>query len=191
MSSVINQFQKKRVHPQKFALWTSFASIIMMFAALTSAYIVKQAAGNWLEFPLPSEFIFSTVSIILSSIALHWSWTSFKQSKQGPYRIGLLLAIILGLSFVILQYLGWTTLFSYGVDLKGNVSGSFFYLITGLHALHVLGGITALMITVLNSFLLEFKPTEDRIHKYELVLHYWHFVDILWIYLLIFIIVVK
>ncbi len=191
MSLMVNQFHQRRIHPQKFALWTSFASIFMMFIALTSAYIVKQAAGNWLEFPLPTVFIFSTVSIVLSSLALHWSWSSFKQAKKSQYKLGLMLAIGLGLGFVVLQYLGWTTLFSYGVDLKGNVSGSFFYLITGLHALHVLGGITALLITALNSFMLDFKPTKDRIHRYELVLHYWHFVDVLWIFLLVFIIVVK
>lgn len=191
MSVAVNTMPRKRIHPQKFALWVSFGSIIMMFVALTSAYVVKQAAGNWLEFPLPNYFIFSTIAIVLSSVVLHYSYHAFKHGKEGAYRIGLLLALGLGLGFVILQYFGWTTLFGYGVDLKGNVSGSFFYLITGLHALHVLGGITALIITVINSLLLEFKPSKQRVHRYELVLHYWHFVDILWIYLLVFIILVK
>ncbi len=191
MEVAVNNIYKKRINPQKFALWTSFASIIMMFAALTSAYIVKQAAGNWLEFPLPKEFIFSTISIVLSSILLHWSCNAFKRGKRQTYILTLIASMVLGTVFVICQYLGWTTLFSYGVDLKGNVSGSFFYLITGLHALHVLGGISALLITAINAFILEYKPTEARINRYEMVLHYWHFVDILWIYLLIFILIVK
>lgn len=191
MSMTLDHMNTRRIHPQKFALWVSFASIIMMFAALTSAYIVKQAAGNWLEFALPRSFIISTISIILSSLFLHWSYRSFKSANKNSYIIGLVLAVVLGFCFVAFQYLGWTELFSYGVDLKGNVSGSFFYLITGLHALHVLGGIGALLISLINASVLKFEPNSGRILRYEMVLHYWHFVDILWIYLLVFILICK
>lgn len=187
----INPGYRSRVHPQKFALWLSFASIIMMFGALTSAYIVKQAAGNWLEFALPMEFIFSTIAIVASSICLHVSFKAFQKRNRAVHKYGLIAGFILGITFVVLQYFGWNTLFSVGVDLKGNASGSFFYLITGLHAVHVLGGIAALCVALYHTFSLPFNVTVKRVHRYELVVQYWHFVDILWLYLLIFLVFVK
>lgn len=189
--SISQKNYRSKIHPQKFALWISFASIIMMFAALTSAYIVKQASGNWLEFPLPPHFIGSTICIIGSSIALHLSLRGFKKSNRSIHKVGLVIGFILGMTFVVLQYFGWQTLFGYGVDLKGNASGSFFYLITGLHALHVLGGIAALFVALYHTFTLPFVASERRIHRYELVVQYWHFVDVLWVYLLLFILFVK
>ena len=98
----------------------------------------------------------------------------------------LVITLILAFTFIVLQYKGWYTLFDGGVDLKGNPSGSFFYLITGLHAAHILGGIAALIVAVLHAFTLPFKPNERRRVRFSLVLQYWHFVDILWIYLFTF-----
>lgn len=188
----LNQtYSRSKVHPKKFALWTSFASIIMMFAALTSAYIVKQASGNWLEFAIPIEFYISTASILLSSVLLHISLNAFSNKNQQVHKYGLIGATLLGLVFVICQYYGWMTLFTMGVDLKGNASGSFFYLITGLHALHVIGGIAALFVALYHTFSLKFEVTPIRILRYELTVQYWHFVDVLWIYLLLFLIFVK
>jgi len=182
---------RNRIHPLKFALYVSFASIIMMFGALTSAYIVKSAAGNWLEYTMPSFFYFSTAAILLSSVALHVSYRSFVSGRSGLYRAMLLVALTLGLSFVVLQYQGWQALFSVGVDLKASVSGSFLYLITGLHALHVMGGIAAIIVAIIHAFTLKFNVTQKRKTRFQLVLEYWHFVDILWIYLFIFLLVCK
>ena len=176
----------RRIHPQVFALWMGFLSIIMMFIALTSAYIVKQAAGNWLEFIIPNSFYFSTAVILISSLTLHLSYSSFKKGKEFLYKSMLVVSLILGCVFVVLQYKGWFQLFDGGVDMKGNPSGSFFYLITGLHAVHILGGIAALIVALLHAFTLPFKPTERRRVRFSLVLQYWHFVDILWIYLFTF-----
>ena len=96
-----------RIHPQKFALWSAMASIIMMFAALTSAYIVRKAAGNWLEYALPTIFYYSTLIILLSSITLHGSYLSFKKGNALLYRLGLFVTLLLGVAFVIMQYVGW------------------------------------------------------------------------------------
>ncbi len=183
--------KRNRIHPQKFALWTSFASIIMMFVALTSAYIVKQASGNWLEFALPNQFIYSTIVILCCSLSLHWSLRGFRKGDSNAHKIGMILGAILGLAFVVLQYFGWTALFAQGVDLKGNVSGSFFYIITGLHALHVIGGLAALGVALFHMLTLPFENKPQRILRYELVVHYWHFVDFLWVYLLLFLVFVK
>lgn len=178
--------QNTRINPQKFALWIGMASIIMMFGAFTSAYIVKHAAGNWLEFPIPRTFYVSTVIIVLSSITLHSSYSAYKNQKIGTYRSMLVLSLMLGTTFIVCQYIGWGQLYELGVDLKANVSGSFFYLITGAHALHVLGGITAIIVATIHAFTLKFRYTEKRKNRFELVIHYWHFVGILWIYLLYF-----
>ena len=160
----------------------------MMFAAFTSAYIVRQAAGNWLEFKIPSIFFLSTIVLILSSISLHVSFRAFKNMNATVHRIFLVLAFILGLGFAILQYQGWMTLFGMGIELTGNPSGSFLYLISGVHLLHVLGGMAALVVAIVHAFLLSCTPSPRRVLRFELVLHYWHFVDALWIYLLVFLI---
>jgi len=176
----------RRIHPQVFALWMGFLSIIMMFIALTSAYIVKQAAGNWLEFIIPNSFYVSTAVILISSATLHLSYSSFKKGKELLYKSMLVVTLILACIFIVMQYQGWFQLFDGGVDMKGNPSGSFFYLITGLHAVHILGGIAALIVALLHAFTLPFRPTERRRVRFSLVLQYWHFVDILWIYLFTF-----
>ncbi len=183
--------KRNKIHPHKFALWASMASITMMFAAFTSAYIVKQAAGNWLEFSMPMAFYISTLVIICSSITLQISFRSFKDGSESRYKIFLTLTFILGLLFVFLQYQGWTELYKIGVDLKGNVSGSFFYLLSGIHALHVLGGIAALIVAQLHAFTLTYKITDVRINRFDLVLNYWHFVDFLWLYLFLFLLISK
>lgn len=182
------QNSNNRINPQKFALWLAMASIIMMFGAFTSAYIVKQAAGNWLEFPLPTLFFINTGIIIVSSIALQYAFNSFKSLNERGYKSGLLLTFILGICFVVLQVKGWNELFSIGIDLKGNPSGSFLYLITGVHAAHVIGGIAALFVAIFHAFTLKFKPNKNRKNRFELVVQYWHFVGLLWIYLLGFLI---
>lgn len=176
----------QRVHPKKFALWIALASITMMFGAFTSAYLVKQAAGNWLEYQMPTIFYASTGILLLSSIVLHLSYKSFVKQNFLPYKVLLSVGFLLGLAFVILQYLGWQELFAKGVDLKGNVSGSFFYLISGVHALHVVGGLAALSVALLHAFTLKNQVSESRKLRFELTLNYWHFMDILWLYLFVF-----
>jgi len=182
---------RNKIHPQKFALWAAMASITMMFAAFTSAYIVKQAAGNWLEFSMPFTFYLSTAIILLSSYTIHISFSQFKLKNETKYKRFLVLTLILGLTFVVLQYFGWNELYAKGVDLKGNVSGSFFYLISGIHALHVMGGIASIVVAILHAYTLKFNVTELRINRFDLVINYWHFVDFLWVYLFIFLLISK
>ncbi len=175
-----------RIHPLKFALWIAMASITMMFGAFTSAYVVRQAQGDWLEFSLPSLFYVSTVVLLVSSLTLHSSYKSFLGGRERRYKQWLGLSLALGTGFVVLQYLAWMQLYSVGIDLKGNPSGSFLYVISGVHALHIIGGIAAMLVAMINAFTLKFKITERRKINFELTLQYWHFVDLLWLYLLIF-----
>ena len=187
----IENRKKGGINPQRFALWLGMGSIIMMFTGWTSAYIVKHAAGNWLEFGLPSMFYVSTAVIILSSITLQLSYTGYKKQNENLYKGLLVITFILGLSFILFQYQGWNQLFNMGVDMKANVAGSFTYLITGAHAVHVLGGIAALTVALIHAFSLKFRYKEERKNRFLLVVQYWHFVGILWIALLLFILNIK
>ncbi|MEE9373236.1 MAG: cytochrome c oxidase subunit 3 [Saprospiraceae bacterium] len=176
-----------RINPLKFALWLGMASILMMFAALTSAYLVRRAGGNWLEFSVPTIFYYSTLVLLFSSLCLHLGYSGYKKRNMLMYQGGVISAFVLGCIFLALQYQGWVELFSFGIDLKGNPSGSFLYVITGIHGLHILGGLAALVVGIINAFTLK-KFTKKRKVNIEITLQYWHFVDILWVYLLIFLI---
>ena len=186
MDLTVSKNRRNKIHPWKFALWAACASILMMFASLTSAYVVRHAAGNWLEFQLPNIFLVSAGVMILSSILLHFSYAYFKKGNERMYKLLLVAGSILGVVFLVTQYTGWLELTAMGVFLDGNPSGSFVYAISGLHAAHVLGGIAALTMALVHAFGLKFKVTEKRKIRFELTLTYWHFVDILWLYLLFF-----
>ncbi len=181
----------KRLNPQLFSLWVGMASMLMLFAAFTSAYLVKQGAGNWLQFSMPTIFFISTFIIVGSSILLHLGFIAYKNRAFGRYKIFLLISTLLGLSFIICQYLGWQQLFKNGVDIKANVGGSFFYLITGAHAAHALGGITVLLISCLYAFSLPMTYNEARRNRIEMTLHFWHFLGALWVYLFVFLNVIR
>ncbi len=183
---VRGNYVRNKIHPKKFALLVACASIMMMFAALTSAYMVRKAGGNWLEFPMPSIFLVSTVVIVLSSITLHIAYISFKRGNEALYKGFLLGTFGLGIAFLILQYQGWLALSGIGIELTTNPSGSFIYALSGIHAAHILGGITALIIALLHAFSLKYQATPTRILRLEMTMTYWHFVDILWVYLFIF-----
>lgn len=186
MGSVAERYNQSKINPQKLALWVAIGGIVMMFAAFTSAYIVRRAAGNWLEFKLPAIFFVNTAVILASSIALHLAYTGFKAGREARYKGFLVVTFVLGFIFVILQYYGWVALNNIGATFTVNPSSSFIYVISGLHAAHVLGGIAALTVALTHAFVLPFKPTFRRKQRFELVVQYWHFVDILWVYLIIF-----
>jgi len=174
----------KRIHRHKFALWAACASMIMLFLALTSAYIVRKGQGNWLEFELPSMFYWRTGIIVMSIVALQLSYRAFKNKNTTLYRGGMLFAFILGLAFLVTQYQGWLAMELMGISLETNPSGSFIYVISALHALHILGGIGVLSVALMHAFGLKHRVTSKRKLRFELSLTYWHFVGVLWIYLI-------
>jgi cytochrome c oxidase subunit III len=181
---VVSTQQHKRIHPHKFTLWVAMASIIMMFAGLTSAYIVKRSAANWESITTPNEFWYSTAVIIISSITIQLALRAFKQREMSKYRGLMLASALLGILFVVLQWLGFQWMWANGVTFKGASQGQFLYIIAGLHALHVIGGIIALIIIVSKAFMGKTKSYDSV--PVEVASTYWHFVDILWVYLLIF-----
>jgi cytochrome c oxidase subunit III len=181
--------QRKKIHPHKFTLWVALGSIIMMFAGLTSAYIVKREQPGWTTFDVPRAFWYSTAVMLLSSLTVQMARKAFKDREMLRYRNLIILTTILGLLFVALQWIGFKQIWKTGVTFKGSGGGQFLYIIAGLHALHVLAGIVALFIMIT-------KALGARIRSYnpvpvELMSTYWHFVDLLWIYLFIFFIAIN
>jgi cytochrome c oxidase subunit 3 len=187
MEAALPPNKVKRIHPQKFALWTGMISILMLFSGFTSAYIVRKAAGNWLSFPITNEFFYSTGVILSSSVVLHAAYKSFVEKNYTVYKILLTIGFALGILFVALQYAGWLALNEMGIFVQTNQATSFFVILIGAHALHVMGGITALLVSwvlAMKKRTMEWSPKGQL--RLELTLTYWHFVDVLWVYLLIF-----
>jgi cytochrome c oxidase subunit III len=176
--------QRHKIHPHKFALWVAIASIVMMFAGLTSAYLVKSGQANWIEVETPSVFWYSTAVLLLSSISIQGAKRAMKQREMGQYRALLLATLVLGLIFVVLQWIGFKWLWSHGVRFEGAGAGQFLYIIFGLHALHVLGGIVALSVMLARQFIGTTRNYNAT--GADIISTYWHFVDLLWIYLLVF-----
>lgn len=182
--------EPSRFQALRFALWIGMASITMMFAALTSAYIVRRAAGSWYEFKLPSEFFVSTLFILVSSYFIELAYRAYQKEKMDRFRAFLCGGFVCGVLFLAAQVIAWKALFAMGITIDLNVSGSFLYAMSGLHALHVVGGLAALTISLMMAFASKIKFNQTRLMKLDLVRQYWHFVDVLWIYLLVFLILI-
>lgn len=181
---IVSTQQQKRIHPHKFTLWVAIGSIVMMFAGLTSAYIVKSNQANWVPVEMPRMFLYSTAVILLSSLSVQMAVRSFKQREMTQYRALVAVTFALGIAFVAMQWLAFQQLWNSGVHWKGAGAGQFLYIIAGLHALHVFGGIIALMVMFLRAFFGQVKSYSAV--PVEIAATYWHFVDVLWIYLLVF-----
>lgn len=207
MTTVANKLTRESnyiVQPKKFALWMLILGMVMLFAAFTSGYIVRQAEGNWDIFPLPMQFMYSVVVVVLSSITMHWAYRAAKKDELGQVKIALLTTLALGIAFCGMQYWGWAELTNNGFRWTGinnptadyikqnrvtfvgsqNPASTFVYVISGAHALHVLGGIIFLMVMAVQSFKLNIH--KKNLLKISMCATYWHFVGILWIYLYLF-----
>jgi cytochrome c oxidase subunit III len=181
--------QRKKIHPHKFTLWVALGSIIMMFAGLTSAYVVKRDQPGWTTFSIPKAFWYSTAVILVSSLTVQMSLKAFKEREMLRYRNLLTTTAVLGVVFVLLQWVGFREIWSSGITLRGSGGGQFLYVIAGLHAVHVLGGIIALLFMVGKAYLSKVRSYDSV--PVELISTYWHFVDLLWIYLFIFFAAIK
>ncbi|HSJ69529.1 MAG TPA: cytochrome c oxidase subunit 3 [Anditalea sp.] len=172
------------MHPKKFALWLFIVSVVMVFAGLTSAYIVRQAEGNWLEFNLPEIFYYSTGIIILSSVTMHWAYISAKSDNMSMLKLAMGVTTLLGLIFLVTQWYSWVALVDRDVYFVGNPSGSFLYVFTGLHALHLISGVIFLIIVLISA--LNYKVHSQNMARMEMCTTYWHFLGGLWLYLFMF-----
>ncbi|MEQ9304756.1 MAG: cytochrome c oxidase subunit 3 [Marinoscillum sp.] len=174
------------MHPKKFAMWLFIISVLMIFASLTSAYVVKRAEGNWLIVDFPSLFNVTSVIIVISSVSMHLSYLWAKKNNLLGIRVGLVVTMIFALAFVIGQYMSWSQLVEQDVYFVGNAAGSFIYIFTGLHALHLIGGVIFLAIVLVNAF--KYRVHSKSMVQIEMCATYWHFLGGLWLYLYLFLI---
>ena len=187
MMTATSSNETTRIHPHKFTMWVAMGGICMMFAGLTSAYIVKRNQSNWQDFDLPRVFWYSTFVILLSSFTIQLAVKAFKERAMSQYKLLITITALLGILFTILQCAGFSNLKQHSIQLTGqgsNAAASFILVITLLHIVHVLGGVVALLVVFARLF-------NTKVRNYssvtiEIASTYWHFVDVLWIYLFIF-----
>lgn len=180
----IKRAERKAAKP---LLYVGMVSIVMLFAGLTSAYVVRADNGNWLVFNLPSITFISTALIVTSSLTMFWAQRSIKKDNLTATRTGLFLTLLLGLGFFYTQIEGWKQLTAQGIYFVGkysNASGSFLYLIALVHLLHMIGGLIALAVSLTKALLKKYSSADYL--GIELTAIYWHFLDLLWVYLFLF-----
>jgi cytochrome c oxidase subunit 3 len=181
---IIKDHRAMGMNPSKFIVWLFIVSITMLFAALTSAYIVKQSGGEWLNFNLPGMFWITSVIIIVSSITMQLALSAARADRFKGLRTYLIVTALLGLAFLIGQYESWKQLVEMDVYFVGNPAGSFLYVLTGLHAVHIISGLIFLLIVIVSSFKL--KIHSRSLIRIEMCTTYWHFLGGLWLYLFLF-----
>ncbi len=177
----------RSVNPKIFTMWLFIVSIVMLFAAFTSAYLVRKAEGNWVEFKLPDLFYYSTGVLVASSISMHAALLAAKKDQFNALRLSISITFVLGLLFLIMQYYGWAQLVEMNVYFVGNPSGSFVYVFSGLHGLHLISGLIVLLVALVAAFRL--KINAKALTQIKICSTYWHFLDVLWVYLFIFLLI--
>lgn len=169
-------------------LWFGIVSLIMTFAGWTSAYIVSSTREDWMhDFRLPSAFWFSTVVIVLSSFTYWMGARSIRASRAGMANVWLVITFILGVVFIFSQFKGYSQMIEYGYYFTGptsNITLSYIFLISAVHILHLVAGILSLLVVMVRQ--LRGKYNAENMLGVELGLTFWNFVDILWIYLVLF-----
>jgi cytochrome c oxidase subunit 3 len=160
----------------------------MMFAGWTSAFLVRKAQGNWLLFSMPTSFWISTGVVIASSFTMFLAIKEFKKSNFTKFKLLFNATTLLGIAFMVLQLMGFAEMHQAGLNLASSaegVSGSFIYVISSVHILHMLGGVIAMIIM---NFVIKHRIKNNNLSSngLEILGTYWHFVDVLWIYLFLF-----
>ncbi|WP_081413854.1 cytochrome c oxidase subunit 3 [Eisenibacter elegans] len=183
----------RRREPLQFLLWLAIFSMSLGFFSLTATYVYKRIQGVWTRFDLPPAFWLSTAVIMASSYTLYLANVAFQEEQFKRFRSYILFTLSLGIGFMVLQAEGWRELIVQGVWLKGAVSGSFVYVLSGLHMAHLAGGVIFLMVILIeavrhtsyvDSFVYSVNPPNQL--RLKLLTIYWHFVDVLWLYLFVF-----
>ncbi len=176
------------IQPAKFGLWLFIAAIMMLFAAFTSAYLVRSGGGDWIRFSIPSVMWYGIAALILSSVSIQSALKSIRTGKTDVFRKLLLLGVLLGAVFIAGQFIGWNQLRTSGLYLDTNASSAFFYMITVTHFVHLMGGIIALVFVTGKALLGRYNS--QNYLGVELCSTYWHFLGALWVYLIIFLTIV-
>ena len=183
-----DDFRDPKSHANRYriGMWVGLASVTMMFTSLSSAYIVRSVSANdWVSLPMPPVLIASTILILASSITLEVARRKLKAASAAAYSRWLFITAMLGAGFLVSQLFAWRKLAAQGIYLSSNPHSSFFYLLTGAHAVHLAGGLIG--VSLLWSRSRRVLNEAARVHKRQAaadaVTIYWHFMDALWIYL--------
>lgn len=181
-------YKSRTARSYKLILLFAMVSMTMMFAGLTSAYVVSQSRADWLkDFQLPSAFYFSTIAILGCSITFHMAKKAIQKDDQSKTSLLLLTTLVLGISFIVLQFVGFGQIVENGYYFTGSASSittTFLYIVVIMHLLHLAGGMISLLIIIYNHFKQKYNSTQTL--GIELGAMYWHFLDFLWVYLFLF-----
>jgi cytochrome c oxidase subunit 3 len=172
------------MHPKKFGLWLFMVSVCMVFAAWTSAYIVRQSDGNWFVFELPSTFWITSALIVISSATMHWAYRAARKNNLEVTKVAISITAVLGVAFLVGQFIAWGEMVERNAHFVGNPSGSFVYVISGFHGLHIIGGVIFLLIVLSAAF--RYRVHSTNLTQIEMCGTYWHFLGALWLYLFVF-----
>ncbi|HLV70051.1 cytochrome c oxidase subunit 3 [Xanthomarina gelatinilytica] len=180
--------EEKHSRAKKMMLWFGIISLVMSFAGWTSAFVVSSSRPDWLhDFQLPNAFITSTIVIVLSSITFILAKRALKKNQRQQTTVLLFVTLILGIVFIVCQFQGFQQIIDLGYNFTGptsNVTMSYIYLIAVVHILHVVVGLISLLVVIYNHFKQKYQPT--KMLGFELSATFWHFVDLLWLYLFLF-----
>jgi cytochrome c oxidase subunit 3 len=177
----------RSMNPKKFALWLFMVSVIMLFGAWTSAYLVKRGDAGWSSFELPMQFWLNTAVIMLSSATMIWAKYSARRDHLGNTKLALTITTGLGIVFLAGQWQAWKEMIAmnhYFAGSGSNTSSSFIYVLTGFHGLHIVSGLVFLLLVLIAAF--RFKVHSRNMLKLEMCSTYWHFLGALWLYLFVF-----
>ena len=185
--------KEKNNRAKKMMLWFGIMSLIMSFMGWTSAYIVSRTRKDWLaDLELPDAFLVGLVVILISSVTIILSKRALKNNNRQLTTIWLLITFVLGLVFIFNQFQGFQELIDSGNFFTGEISNpksSFIYVIAIVHILHVVVGLICLLVVIYNHFKQKYNAT--KMLGFELAATFWHFIDILWVYLFLFLTFVK
>lgn len=180
--------EEKIARSKKMMLWFGIGSLIMTFAGLTSAFIVSRKREDWLnDFDLPQAFIISLVVIIVSSVTIILAKRALKANNHSQTSVWLLVTFGLGIYFIINQFTGFSQIIEQGYNFTGptsNVTMSFIFLIAMVHIAHVIAGLISLLVVIFNHFKQKYKA--NSMLGLELAASFWHFIDVLWVFLFLF-----
>jgi cytochrome c oxidase subunit 3 len=180
--------REKNDRAKKMMRWFGSISLLMAFAGWTSAYIVSSSREDWLlDFELPSAFFISTGVIIVSSLTYIFAKSALSRDNVRRSTLWLTLTTLLGLAFIILQFLGFSQMIGQGYYFTGPTSSitmSYVFLIAAVHIAHVVAGLISLLVVLYNTFM--GKYTANNMLGFELGATFWHFLDLLWLYLILF-----
>ncbi len=187
MAMTLEEHKERNARSKKLLLWFAIMSMIMVFAGLTSGYIVSKSRPDWKTFTIPNAFLISTIVIIASSITFHLAKIAIQKDKKSSTTSYLLITLALGIAFVFFQFKGFSELVAIGLYPTGptsTITTQFLYAFVVVHLAHLAFGLISLLVVIYNHFKQKYNATQTL--GIELGAMFWHFLDFLWLYLFLF-----